>query len=69
MYKLLSEGTENRERGIYYRQMPGFLKGPKLAAVVRTLRMRKMYISRFNSLIMPFDLYFRQRQKKGKSAL
>jgi len=35
MYKLLSEGTETVERGIY-RQMPGFLKGPKLAAVVRT---------------------------------
>src|SRR5712675_2272023 len=37
--------------------MPGFLKGPKLAAIVRTLRLRKLYISRFTSVIMPFDLY------------
>jgi len=35
--------------------MPGFLKGPKLAAVARTFKLRKLYISRFNSLIMPFD--------------
>src|SRR5712672_3271585 len=42
--------------------MPGFLKGPKLAAIVRTLKMRKMYISRFNSLIIPFELY----SAKGK---
>src|SRR5712675_263857 len=42
--------------------MPGFLKGPKLAALVRTLKLRKMYISRFNSVIMPFDLY----STKGK---
>src|SRR5712672_3041886 len=44
--------------------MPGFLKGPKLAAVVRTLRMRKMYISRFNSVIMPFDLYSAKGKKE-----
>src|SRR5882757_9818343 len=37
--------------------MPGFLKGPKLAAIVRTLRLRKLYISRFTSVMMPFDLY------------
>src|SRR5712672_2348394 len=36
---------------------PGFLKGPKLAALVMVLRLRKMYISRFNSVIMPFDLH------------
>src|SRR5712672_2591011 len=44
--------------------MPGFLKGPKLAAIVRTLKMRKMYISRFNSLIMPFDLYSAKGKKE-----
>ena len=44
--------------------MPGFLKGPKLAAIVRTLRMRKMYISRFNSVIMPFDLYSAKGKKE-----
>src|SRR5712671_2773169 len=37
--------------------MPGFLKGPNLVAIARTLRARKMYISRFNSLRIPFDLY------------
>src|SRR5712672_48049 len=44
--------------------MPGFLKGPKLAAIVRTLRLRKMYISRFNSVIMPFDLYSAKGRKE-----
>src|SRR5712675_390576 len=47
--------------------MPGFLKGPKLAAVVRTLKMRKMYISRFNSLIMPFDLYSTKGKKEERA--
>src|SRR5712675_1740806 len=47
--------------------MPGFLKGPKLAAVVRTLRMWKMYISRFNSLIMPFDLYSAKGKKEERA--
>jgi len=47
--------------------MPGFLKGPKLAAVVRTLRLRKMYISRFNSLIMPFDLYSAKGKKEERA--
>src|SRR5712675_1875420 len=45
-----------REREIH-RPCSGFLKGPKLAALVRVLRLRKMYISRFNSVTMPFDLY------------
>jgi len=44
--------------------MPGFLKGLKLAAIVRTLRLRKMYISRFNSVIMPFDLYSAKGRKE-----
>src|SRR5712675_1275340 len=48
--------------------MPGFLKGPKLAAVVRTLRLRKMYISRFTLVMMPFDLYS-QKGKKEERAL
>src|SRR5712671_5462747 len=48
--------------------MPGFLKGPKLAAIVRTLRLRKMYISRFTLVMMPFDLYS-QKGKKEEHAL
>src|SRR5712672_3359010 len=48
-----------RKREIH-RPRTGFLKGPKLAALVRVLRLRKMYISRFNSVTMPF-IYF-QRQ-------
>src|SRR5712672_1019531 len=48
--------------------MPGFLKGPKLAAIVRTLRLRKMYISRFTLVMMPFDLYS-QKGKKEERAL
>src|SRR5712672_2830561 len=48
--------------------MPGFLKGPKLAALVRTLRLRKMYISRFTLVMMPFDLYS-QKGKKEECAL
>src|SRR5712671_5943930 len=48
----------NRGRkGKIHRPRSGFLKGPKLAALVRVLRLRKMYISRFNSVTMPFDLY------------
>src|SRR5882672_10303457 len=47
--------------------MPGFLKGPKLAAIVRTLRLRKMYISRFNSVIMPFDLYSAKGRKEERA--
>src|SRR5712672_3390029 len=46
----------SREREIH-RSRTGFLRGPKLAALVRVLRLRKMYISRFNSVTMPFDLY------------
>src|SRR5712672_3656416 len=46
----------SREREIH-RSRTGFLKGLKLAALVRVLRLRKMYISRFNSVTMPFDLY------------
>src|SRR5712671_4244240 len=45
-----------RKRKIH-RPRTGFLKGPKLAALVRVLHLRKMYISRFNSVTMPFDLY------------
>src|SRR5882672_8504923 len=45
-----------RKREVH-RPRTGFLKGPKLAALVRVLRLRKMYISRFNSVTMPFDLY------------
>src|SRR5712675_1945867 len=45
-----------RKRKVH-RPRSGFLKGPKLAALVRVLRLRKMYISRFNSVTMPFDLY------------
>src|SRR5712672_3716053 len=48
--------------------MPGFLKGPKLAAIVRTLKLRKMYISRFTSVMMPFDLYS-QKGKQGEHTL
>src|SRR5712672_4732102 len=44
-------------KGKIHRPCTGFLKGPKLAALVRVLRLRKMYISRFNSVTMPFDLY------------
>jgi len=47
--------------------MPGFLKGPKLAAVVRTLKLRKMYISRFNSVLMPFDLYSAKGKKEERA--
>src|SRR5712672_4817082 len=47
--------------------MPGFLKGPKLAAIVRTLRLRKMYISRFNSVIMPFDLHSAKGRKEERA--
>src|SRR5712675_3531147 len=47
--------------------MPGFLKGPKLAAVVRTLKMRKMYISRYNSVMMPFDLYSAKGRKEERA--
>src|SRR5712672_2706577 len=46
----------SREREVH-RSRTGFLKGLKLAALVRVLRLRKMYISRFNSVTMPFDLY------------
>src|SRR5712671_2639844 len=52
--------TKKRDRGRkrkIHRPRSGFLKGPKLAALVRVLRLRKMYISRFNSVTMPFDLY------------
>src|SRR5712671_6840792 len=45
-----------RKRKIH-RPRTGFLKGPKLAALVRVLHLRKMYISRFNSVTMPFDLH------------
>src|SRR5712671_4730384 len=51
---------QKRDRGRkrkIHRPRTGFLKGPKLAALVRVLRLRKMYISRFNSVTMPFDLY------------
>src|SRR5712672_2540295 len=51
---------QKRDRGRkreIHRPCTGFLKGPKLAALVRVLRLRKMYISRFNSVTMPFDLY------------
>src|SRR5712672_3271607 len=48
--------NRGREREIH-RPHAGFLKGPKLAALVRVLCLRKMYISRFNSVVMPFDLY------------
>src|SRR5712671_7732885 len=48
--------------------MPGFLKGLKLAAIVRTLRLRKLYISRFTSVMMPFDLYS-QKGKQEERAL
>src|SRR5712671_1592386 len=48
--------NRSRERKVH-RSRAGFLKGPKLAALVRVLRLRKMYISRFNSVTMPFDLY------------
>ena len=47
--------------------MPGFLKGPKLAALVRTLKLRKMYISRFNSVVMPFDLYSTKGRKEERA--
>jgi len=47
--------------------MPGFLKGPKLAAIVRTLRLRKMYISRFNLVIMPFDLHSAKGRKEERT--
>src|SRR5712671_4861978 len=47
---------QGRKREVH-RPRTGFLKGPKLAALVRVLRLRKMYISRFNSVTMPFDLY------------
>src|SRR5712671_1613050 len=47
--------------------MPGFLKGLKLAAIVRTLKLRKMYISRFNSVIMPFDLYSAKGRKEERA--
>jgi len=47
--------------------MPGFLKGPKLAALVRTLKLRKMYISRFNSVVMPFDLYSAKGRKEERA--
>src|SRR5882672_5884739 len=46
----------SREREIH-RSRTGFLKGPKLATLVRVLCLRKMYISRFNSVTMPFNLY------------
>jgi len=56
LYDLLKNGTEaEKEKFIDLAQ--GFLKGPKLAALVRVLCLRKMYISRFNSVNMPFDLY------------
>src|SRR5712675_3602552 len=48
--------NQGRE-GEIYRPCTGFLKGPKLAALVRVLRLQKMYISRFNSVTMPFDIY------------
>src|SRR6267154_614221 len=48
--------------------MPGFLKGPKLAAIVRSLRLRKLYISRFTSVMMPFDL-FSQKGRHEERAL
>src|SRR5712675_1699820 len=48
------DGSRKRE---VHRSRTGFLKGPKLATLVRVLRLRKMYISRFNSVTMPFDLY------------
>src|SRR6266436_10373865 len=47
--------------------MPGFLKGPKLAAVARTFKMRKLYISRFNSLIMPFDFNSAQGRQEERA--
>src|SRR5712675_294328 len=46
----------SREREVH-RSHTGFLKGLKLAALVRVLRLQKMYISRFNSVTMPFDIY------------
>src|SRR5882757_6410983 len=51
---------QKRDRGRkrkIHRPRTGFLKGPKLAALVRVLRLQKMYISRFNSVTMPFNLY------------
>jgi len=45
--------SSQRDRGPktkIHRPRTGFLKGPKLAALVRVLRLRKMYISRFNSV-------------------
>src|SRR5712672_4658284 len=47
--------------------MPGFLKGPKLAAIVRTLRLRKLYISRFTLVMMPFDLYSQKGRKEERT--
>src|SRR5712671_669594 len=47
--------------------MPGFLKGPKIAALVRTLKLQKMYISRFNSVVMPFDLYSAKGRKEERA--
>src|SRR5712671_737106 len=47
--------------------MPGFLKGPKLAAIVRTLRLRKLYISRFTSVMMPFDLYSQKGRQEERA--
>ena len=52
--------SQKRDRGRkrkVHRPRTGSLKGPKLAALVRVLRLRKMYISRFNSVTMPFNLY------------
>src|SRR6267154_737412 len=47
--------------------MPGFLKGPKLAAIVRTLKLRKLYISRFTSVMMPFDLYSQKGRQEERA--
>src|SRR5712672_2681614 len=46
----------SREREVH-RSHTGFLKGLKLAALVRVLSLRKMDISSLNSVTMPFDLY------------
>src|SRR5712672_2583117 len=52
-----SQGWSRRPKGKIRGHGPGFLKGPKLTAMVRALRLRKLYISRYNSVQMKFDLY------------
>jgi len=52
----MTHGTE-AEKEAFIDRCQGFLKGPQLAAIVRTLKLRKLYISRFTSVMMPFDLY------------